>query len=194
MSKKEIIKGINIVPEEVLITKIYYIRKQKVMMDTDLAELYGVETKRLKEQVRRNISRFPSHFMFQLTRDEYDQVLRSQNATLEQGGYSKYLPYVFTEHGVLMLSNVLKSEQAIQASIAIINVFVKLREKISNYTEYKLDLETLKNEIARQAKRQDHQDKNIELVFRRNHTLELNRKRIFFHTPTKILIEVIFEQ
>jgi phage regulator Rha-like protein len=175
MSKKEIIKGINIVPEEVLITKIYYIRKQKVMMDTDLAELYGVETKRLKEQVRRNISRFPSHFMFQLTRDEYDQVLRSQNATLEQGGYSKYLPYVFTEHGVLMLSNVLKSEQAIQASIAIINVFVKLREKISNYTEYKLDLETLKNEIARQAKRQDHQDKNIELVF--HYLDELMEKR-----------------
>lgn len=165
MSKKEISQSDHIVPDEVLMSKIYYLRGQKVMIDTDLAELYGVETKRLKEQVRRNISRFPMHFMFELTREEYDQVLRSQIATLEQGNYSKYSPYVFTEHGVLMLSNVLKSEQAIKASIAIINVFVKLRERLSDFIEFKLDLETIKNEITKQAKRQDQHDKNLELVF-----------------------------
>src|SRR5690606_37511547 len=97
-----------------VINKIHLIREQKVMLDSDLAELFGVETRRLKEQVRRNMIRFPEHFMFELTREEYDQILRSQNATLGHGAYSKYLPFAFTEHGVLMLSNVLKSEQAIK--------------------------------------------------------------------------------
>lgn len=95
-------------PEEAIISKIYLIRGQKVMIDRDLAELYGVETKRLKEQVNRNVARFPDHFMFELTKEEYEN-LRSQNATLKQGVHSKYLPYAFTEHGVLMLSNVLKA-------------------------------------------------------------------------------------
>jgi hypothetical protein len=87
------------------------------MIDSDLAELYGVETKRLKEQVNRNLDRFPSHFMFELTMEE-NEILRSQNATLKtgRGAHSKYLPYAFTEHGVLMLSNVLKSSRAIGIS------------------------------------------------------------------------------
>src|SRR5690606_39074014 len=85
--------------------KIYIIRGHSVMLDSDLAELYGVETRRLKEQVRRNMIRFPEHFMFELTRGEYDQILRSQNAILGHGTYSKYLPFAFTEHGVLMLSH-----------------------------------------------------------------------------------------
>jgi phage regulator Rha-like protein len=113
--------------DEMIVSKIHWIRGHKVMLDSDLAELYGVETKRLKEQVNRNSSRFPAHFMFELTKEE-NENLRLQNATLGHGTYSKYLPYAFTEHGVLMLSNVLKSDRAIQMSIKIIDVFVKLRE------------------------------------------------------------------
>lgn len=106
-------------PEEAIIDKIYFIRGQKVMIDRDLAELYGVETKRLKEQVNRNRARFPAHFMFELTAEE-TKSLWSHFATLKQGSHSKYLPYAFTEHGVLMLSNVLKSTRAIAMSIKII--------------------------------------------------------------------------
>lgn len=87
--------------EEKIVDKIHLIRGQKVMIDRDLAELYGVETRRLKEQINRNLSRFPSHYMFELTQKEYEG-LRSQNAALKQGGHAKYLPYAFTEHGVLL--------------------------------------------------------------------------------------------
>lgn len=97
--------------EEKIVDKIHLIRGKKVMIDRDIAELYGVETKRLKEQVNRNLSRFPKHYMFELTQKEYES-LRSQNATLKQGGHAKYLPYAFTEHGLLMLANVLKSARA----------------------------------------------------------------------------------
>ena len=105
-----------LVPIELIASKIYLIRELKVMLDRDLAELYGVETKRLKEQVRRNIERFPQDFMFELTKDEY-QALRSQIATLKRGQHSKYAPFAFTEHGVLMLSSVLNSERALQVNI-----------------------------------------------------------------------------
>ncbi len=94
------------------------------MLDRDLAELYSVETRRLKEQVNKNASRFPKHFMFELSKEE-NEILRSQNATLRHGAFSKYLTYAFTEHGVLMLSNVLKSGRAIEMSIKIIDVFVQ---------------------------------------------------------------------
>lgn len=99
------------------------------MLDSDLAELYGVTTKRLNEQVRRNIERFPSDFMFQLSSDEAE-FLRSQIATLKRGRglHRKYLPYAFTEQGVAMLSSVLNSTRAVQVNIAIIHTFVKLRE------------------------------------------------------------------
>jgi len=165
MTKSETENITSVIPDEVVISKIYLIREQKVMLDSDLAELYGVETRRLKEQVRRNLVRFPLHFMFELSREEYQEILRSQNATLEQGAYSKYLPFAFTEHGLLMLSNVLKSERAISMSIRIIDVFVKMREKLASHTELYLEIERIKNEITKQTKRQDNQDKNIELVF-----------------------------
>ncbi|MCF8060710.1 MAG: ORF6N domain-containing protein [Bacteriovoracaceae bacterium] len=106
---------------------IYVIRGQKVMLDSDLAKLYGVETKRLIEQVKRNLDRFPDDFMFQLSVEEYD-VLRSQNATSKTGrGGRRYQPLVFTENGVAMLSTVLNSKQAIQINIAIMRIFTKLR-------------------------------------------------------------------
>ena len=102
---------------EVIATRILEIRGKKVMLDRDLAKLYGVETKHLTRQVRRNIKRFPGDFMIQLTRREYQGVLRCQFGTLEKGKYSKYLPYAFTEQGVAMLSSVLNIERAIQVNI-----------------------------------------------------------------------------
>lgn len=145
------------IPDELVMNKIYFIRGQKVMLDNDLAELYNIETKRLKEQVKRNIERFPKHFMFELTKEEAE-VSRSQIATLKRGENIKYLPYAFTEHGVLMLSNVLKSKQAIAVSIKIIDIFVRLREELLINTELRLAIEQIR-------KKTDNNSKNIEVVF-----------------------------
>ncbi|CAH0189230.1 hypothetical protein SRABI27_01454 [Pedobacter sp. Bi27] len=147
-----------IIPNEVIVNKIYLFRGVKVMLDSDLAALFGVDTKRLKEQVRRNIERFPEHFMFELTKEE-NEVLRSQFVTLEQGKYSKYLPFAFSEHGILQLSNVLKSKQAVEVSIKIIDVFVQLRTMVLSNTEIRLEVEKIKKKV-------DNQDKNIEVIFR----------------------------
>ena len=115
--------------------KIYEIRGQKVMLDFDLAEMYGVETKRLKEQVRRNIERFPAEFMFELTKEEVT-ISRSQIATLKTGqGYNiKYLPFAFTEYGIVMLSSVLKSKTAVEVNINIIRAFVRMRQRSEEHT------------------------------------------------------------
>jgi len=135
-----------LVIDEDIKNKIYTIRDMQVMLDSDLAKLYDVESKRLNEQVKRNIARFPQQFRFQLTEEEYQNLrsqfatsssndsLRSQIATLEnmRGKHRKYLPYVFTEQGVSMLSAVLKSDKAIEISIHIINSFVKMREFLSH--------------------------------------------------------------
>ena len=134
---------------------IYSIRGRQVMLDKDLAKIYGVELKRLNEQVKRNIVRFPDNFRFQLTNDE-DLILRSQIATLKnengRGLHSKYLPYVFTEQGVSMLSAVLNSASAINVSVAIINAFVEMRHHIANNASHNnrldiLELKQLKNEL-----------------------------------------------
>lgn len=135
-----------IINKENIQNKIYTIRGLQIMLDKDLAELYQVESKRLNEQVKRNIERFPSNFMFQLTQNEYDNLrsqfatsslddsLRSQFATLEnnRGKHTKYLPYVFTEQGVAMLSAILRSKIAIDVSIQIIDTFVQMKKFISN--------------------------------------------------------------
>jgi phage regulator Rha-like protein len=113
--------------EEVIIRKIYIIRGKQVMLSQDLAELYEVETKILNQQVKRNIGKFPERYMFQLTREEYLR-LRSQNVTLKRGQHVKYLPYAFTEHGILMLSSVLNSKRADKVNMMIIDTFIKLRE------------------------------------------------------------------
>jgi aromatic ring-opening dioxygenase LigB subunit len=148
-----------IISEETISDKIYFIRNQKVMLDRDLAVLYGIETKRLKEQVKRNFSRFPEDFMFELTETEYNS-LRSQIATLKKGRgqHQKYLPSVFTEHGVLMLSSVLNSDKAIQTNIQIMRIFTKVRQMLLDTTEIRLD-------IAQIQKKLENHDKNIELVF-----------------------------
>jgi phage regulator Rha-like protein len=133
-------------------SRIFLIRGKNVMIDNDLAELYGVETKQLTRQVRRNIKRLPSDFMFQLSRDEYNEILRCQIGTLKRGQYSKYLPYVFTEQGVAMLSSVLNSERAIQVNIQIIRTFTKLREILLTHTELKRKIETMEGKYNKQFK------------------------------------------
>lgn len=154
MAKKETTIAI---PNEIIMQKIYYIRNQKVMLDSDLAGLYGTETKILKQAVKRNIERFPQRYMFELTKEEYS-IIRSQNETFKHGEHSKYLPYAFTEHGVMMLSNVLKSKRAIEVSMRIIDVFILLRETLANHSELKLEIEQIKKKLHNYGK-------NIELVF-----------------------------
>ena len=126
-------------------TLIYEFRGYKVMLDLDLATLYGVETKRLKEQVRRNISRFPVDFMFVLNKDEFE-FLRSQFATSKQGG-SRYLPMVFTEQGVAMLSSVLNSEKAIQVNIEIMRAFANYRALLIDSKDFRKELKSLDDKI-----------------------------------------------
>jgi hypothetical protein len=145
------------IPDEIIMNKIFYIRDQKVMLDSDLAELYGVETRRLNEQVARNIDRFPEDFMFRLTEKEFESLL-SQIATSKRGG-RRTLPYVFTEHGVLMLSSVLNSQQAIQVNIQVMRIFTRIRQMFIDNTELHLEIEKIKTKL-------DNHSKNMEVVFR----------------------------
>jgi ORF6N domain-containing protein len=131
-------KGIAI-PDDIIVSKIYLIRGLKVMLDSDLSELYNVETKRLNEQVKRNPERFPDDFMFQLTEEEFKN-LKSQNATSSWGG-RRNLPFAFTEYGVLMLSGVLNSQTAIQVNIHIMRVYTKLREMLLTHKDLLLKME-----------------------------------------------------
>ena len=136
------VKMTELVPVDRIASKIYLLRGTKVMLDRDLAELYGVETKRLKEQVRRNIERFPEDFMFELTKEELIN-LRSQFATSSWGG-ARYSPMAFSEHGILMLSSVLKSERAVQVNIQIMRTFTKLREALLDNKDLRRELEEFK--------------------------------------------------
>lgn len=142
----------SVVPAEQIERKIYLIRGHKVMLDSDLAELYEVPTRRLNEQVKRNITRFPADFMFQLTDKEADN-LRSQIATSSSAhGGRRYLPFVFTEQGVAMLSSVLNSERAVQVNIAIMRAFVKLREMIASHKDLARKLDSLEKKYDAQFK------------------------------------------
>jgi len=146
------------VPDEVVMSKIYVIRNHKVMLDIDLAELYQVETGRLNESVKRNGSRFPEDFMFQLTAEEW-ALLRSQFAISKKArGGRRYAPFAFTEHGVLMLSSVLKSERAIQVNIQIMRVYAKLKGMLSTHRDILLKLEKLERKISKH-------DENFKIVF-----------------------------
>lgn len=137
----------DVIPLEVVISKILVVRNQRVILDSDLAKLYGVETKVLNQAVRRNLQRFPIDFMFQLTKEEYAS-LRSQFVTLKRGQHSKYLPAVFTEQGVAMLSSVLKSERAIEVNILIMRSFVKLREIISTHKKVEKKLREMETRLG----------------------------------------------
>jgi hypothetical protein len=150
--------SITTIAEEVVMNQIYFIRNQKVMLDRDLARLYGVETKVLKQSVRRNIDRFPEDFMFEITAIEFENW-RSQFVTsnAEKMGL-RYAPMCFTEQGVAMLSSILKSDQAIKVNIQIIRVFTKIRTMLLENTEMRLEIEQIK-------KKTENHGKNIELVF-----------------------------
>ena len=146
------------IPDEVIMTKIFLIRRQKVIISNDLADLFGVTTKRLNEQVKRNIKRFPQHFMFQLTEQEKDKVVANCDH-LHNLKYSPYLPYVFTEHGTVMLANILNSDRAIQVSIRIVEIYIKIRENILNNKDILLKIEQLEKRVG-------SQDEKILLVFK----------------------------
>ncbi len=137
-----------ILPSETILSKIYLIRGLKIMLDKDLAELYGVETRVLKQAVKRNNRRFPEDFMFNLTNEEFEN-LRSQFVISSWGGY-RYLPMAFTEQGVAMLSSVLGSERAILVNIQIIRAFTKLRQMISSYENLHKKIEAMENRYDKQ--------------------------------------------
>jgi hypothetical protein len=141
----------SIIPDERVDRAILLIRGQKVMLDSDLAELYQVTTKRLNEQVKRNQDRFPDDFMFQLTKEEFES-LRSQIATLKnkRGQHRKYLPYAFTEHGAVMLASVLSSPTAVKASIAVVRAFIRLREILATHKDLAKKLEELEKKYDKQ--------------------------------------------
>jgi hypothetical protein len=143
-------KDKSLIPTERIERLILLIRGHKVMLDSDLAELYAVTTKRLNEQVRRNLSRFPEDFMFQLTESE-THFLRSQFATSKVGrGGRRYLPYAFTEQGVAMLSSVLNSERAIKVNIEIMRAFVRLRQILASNKELAKKLDELEKKYDAQ--------------------------------------------
>ncbi len=137
-------------PNEQIEKSILIVRGQKVMLDSDLARIYGVSTKRLNEQVKRNLKRFPEDFMFQLNESE-DENLRSQFATssLDWGG-RRFLPYVFTEHGAVMLASVLNSEIAVESSVQVVRAFINLRRLLSSHVELSRRVDALEKKYAGQ--------------------------------------------
>jgi hypothetical protein len=170
-----------LVPAESIERRIYQIRGHKVMLDNDLATLYGVSTKRLNEQVRRNLKRFPPDFMIRLTLDEAAEIIRSRSqfATLKRGQNIKYAPYAFTEHGAVMLASVLNSPTAIDASIQVVRVFIRLREMLATHKELAQKLEQLEKKY----------DAQFRVVFDAIRKLmeppSVSRRRIGFHSDDK---------
>jgi hypothetical protein len=172
-----------IVPEEAVLTKIFVIRGKKVMIDADLANLYEVPTKRLNEQIRRNKGRFPEHFMFQLNKDEKDELVAKCDH-LKNLKYSSFLPYAFTEYGVLQAANVLNSDRAVMMGNRIIEVFIKMHEMLFAHKDLFLEIELIKNQLT------DYDNKFL-IIFEYLKQLEqskqqeleqANRKRIGFKT------------
>ncbi len=160
--------------------RIYEVRDQKVMLDFDLAELYETETKRLKEAVRRNLTRFPSDFMFELTREEFNS-LRTQFATSKRGG-TRYMPFAFTEQGVAMLASVLNSPKAIEVNIQIVRAFVFLRK-------YALSHKELTQKLKELEMKYDHQFEDVYeaiaylLDKNKQEIAQKERKRIGYNAP-----------
>lgn len=170
-----------IIPEELIMNKILIVRGVKVMIDSDLADLYGVPTKRLNEQVKRNIMRFPEDFMFRLTEQEKQEVVANCDH-LKRLRFSPNLPFVFTEHGAVMLASILSSDRAIIVNIQIVRVFTRMRQLLESHTEILQKLEHLQ-------KKDLDQDRQILLIFKYLKQLEqvkklqddqTNRKKIGF--------------
>ena len=158
------------------------IRNQKVIVDRDLAEIYGVETRRLNEQVRRNPERFPEDFVFRLTKEEADYWLgsRSQIAILKRGRNIKYLPYAFTEHGAIMAANVLNSPQAVRMGVFVVRAFIKLREMLSTHKELAQKLA----ELERKLQNHDESIQSLVVAIRQLMTPSEPKKR-----PIGFLVE-----
>jgi phage regulator Rha-like protein len=153
---------------EIIHNKIYEIRGHKVMLDYEIAEMYEVETKRINEQVKRNIERFPEDFMFQLTENEWE-MMRSQIVTTSDSNWSQiatsskkhrgksYLPFAFTEHGVTMLATVLRSEKAVKVSIAVVRAFISLKQYIADRKNISKQINSIKDELSERIDEQDVQ-------------------------------------
>jgi hypothetical protein len=144
--------GVRTVPEEIIVGKILLIRNKKVMIDRDLAELYGVTTKQMNQQVKRNLNRFPKDFMFQLTAEEKEEVVTNCDH-LKSLKYSPVLPYVFTEHGAVMLASVVNSERAIAVNILIVRIFTQMREMLLTHKDILLKLEQLERKATERKRR-----------------------------------------
>jgi hypothetical protein len=145
------------IPDTIIISRILHLRTKKVMIDRDLAELYGVTTKRLNEQVKRNLLRFPEDFMFQITQQEKDEVVANCDH-LKALKFSSTLPYVFTEHGAVMLASVLNSERAIEMNIQIVRIFAQLREMALTHKDILIKLAKIEKKIT-------NHDEDIRLLF-----------------------------
>jgi phage regulator Rha-like protein len=158
------------IPDEVLMDKIYIVRGLKVMLDRDLGELYEIETKRLKESVRRNIDRFPKDFMFELSEEEY-KYFKENFSSGGRGQHPKYPPFAFTEHGVLMLASVLNSGRAAQINIQVVRVFIKMREMLMENKSIHNQLEMIQEKLA------EHDEKII-LFFKYLKQLEQEKQKM----------------
>ncbi len=146
-----------LIPVERIEGAILEIRGQKVMLDADLAVIYGVETKALVRAVKRNAGRFPSGFMFQLTKEEFDR-LRCQNGTSKGRGGRRHLPYAFTEHGVVMLASILRSKRAVEVSVFVVKAFIRMRRMLADHRRFALKLAELESKLA-------VHDKNFRMAF-----------------------------
>lgn len=155
-----------IITDELLLSKILHIRNQRVMIDRDLAELYGVSTKRLNEQVKRNVKRFPADFMFQLNIQEKTEVVAKCDH-LKVLRYSPNLPYVFTEHGAVMLASVLNSERAIEVNVRIVKLFNAMREVLQTNQHLLLKLEKIEKSLQAQGYSLRQHDEEIAALFER---------------------------
>lgn len=183
-------KQASIIPSERIEQRIFLFRGHRVMLDSDLAKLYGVPTRRLNEQVKRNRERFPEDFMFQLTKQEAEtwQHSRSQFAILKQGSNIKYLPYVFTEFGAIMAANVLNSPRAVMMSVEVVRAFVRLRQMTLSVEELNRKVNALEKGFQQHGKHFEEQHgKHFEAVFDAIRKLmepppEPPRRRIGFHT------------
>ncbi|MBI4931108.1 MAG: ORF6N domain-containing protein [Bacteroidetes bacterium] len=154
------------ISDEMVVNKIYHIRGQRIMLDRDLAELYGVDVKQLKRQVRRNISRFPDDFMFELTKAEFENW-RSQFGTSNFSDKMglRYNPFAFTEYGVLMLSSVLKSARAIQVNIQIMRVYTKMKQLLLTHKDILAKIEQLEKKLMKQGRKNKKYDEQMQLLF-----------------------------
>lgn len=175
-----------LIPQEIIENKIYLIRGEKVMLDRDLAELYGVPAKRLNEQVKRNRERFPEDFMFRLTREEHS-ALRSHYATLKRGQHTKYLPLAFSENGVAMLSSVLNSPRAIHVNIQIMRTFTRIRKLLASHKEILRRLDQFEAGQARPGEQIVQIFQVIKNILDLPVTLKRKNKKIGFRPPTNTL-------